>query len=135
MNKLDIGLLGEKYAMLLLSKRGIDTIKLPNNFASDIICSNGLRIEIKTSNILKETKRNKREYYCFHLHNKQIKHIQDYYIFICLNESFELEKYYIVPKDKIKDRNIISIPKIFKNKKTYNGFTLQEFENNIETFK
>ena len=127
---------GEKYFSLLLSKKGIDSLKLSNNFCFDLICSNGKRIECKTSTIRKEKPSKKhregyvRFYWVFRISKVQKNSNFDFFAFICLNRELEMEKVFIVPKKIIQKRDIISIPKEFK-KKSYNGFSLMSYENNI----
>lgn len=125
---MEIGSLGEKQVMLSLSKIGIDSIKLPSTFPCDIFCSNGLRIEVKTSTLRKE---GEREYWSFKLQNSQVRNILDYFILVCLDKNLEVENLYVVPNNIILKRDILSIPRNPKGY-SYNGFSLNKYKNNFK---
>lgn len=130
MNKLDIGLLGEKHIILLLAKIGIDCIKLPRNFSCDLFTSNGIKLEVKTSTIKLEKLRNNRRYWMFSKSKRQVTQEVDYTIFVCLDDKLEVSKVYTVPNSICSIRKVFSIPEVHK-RETYNGFSLKEYCNNF----
>jgi hypothetical protein len=132
MRKIDIGNIGETFIIHELSKKGIYSIKLNPLFDYDILTQNNQGIEVKTSTIRVEKSKKKSYYYLFRINNNHKSMIKkfDYYAFVCLDENHQIEKYYFVPKEVIKGRKIISIPRTFKQN-LKNRFSLKEYENNL----
>ncbi len=115
--------------MFELAKRGINSFKLTNFVNYDLLLNNGLRIEVKTSNIrieLSKVNNIPRQY--FNFKRKENQSECDFYCFVCLDKKKNVDKIFIVPEKIISKRKIISIPKDFKQK-SYNGFCLKEYEN------
>lgn len=125
MDKFHVGWIGESFIIYKLALLGIFSQKLPSIFDHDILVEKNLRIEIKTSTLISE-KPYKREYWAF---RNQVKNRKcDFYCFVCLDKDFIPSKIFIVPSDIILNRELISIPKIFK-KLSHNKFSLKDYEN------
>ncbi len=130
-----IGYIGECHAMLGLAERGIFCQKLYDVFDFDLLTSNGLRIEVKTSNLFHHRDNRRKGYIrdCWQFNNAELKSIGDhkgrkrkcdFYIFICMHKNI-LKKIYISPEKYISNRRMITIPVKMK-KKTEKG--LHEYE-------
>jgi len=152
MNKNQIGWIGQTYVMFKLAEEGLFSLDLPPEMDFDLITSLNEKIEIKTSTIhiekrnyilknknknVKKTNPCTREYWAFGNNgtfNKKRDRKCDFFIFVCLDRKYKVKKTFIVPKKIIGERRIISIPKEFKQK-SYNAFSLKEYENKWDLIK
>ncbi len=111
------GYVGECYAKLELAKRGIYCQKMNDNgFDFDFICSNGLKIEVKTSGGIMTTDKRKNNYKrkIFAFTNQRNERGVDFYIFITIS-GLDID-YYIVPESVVKNKDMMTIPAIPKDK-------------------
>lgn len=133
-----LGPLGEHYVMFKLLQKGLQCIKPDPMMADyDIYVENRARIEVKTSQLKKQYhKKFKTTQECWHFSNHKTRGVKkvvttidrncDFFIFVCLDEKFNVAKTFIVPKEIIKTRRSISVPREFKRKVQ---FSLKDYEN------
>lgn len=76
----------------VLTSKGFDVDKMPQNFPYDILADNAVKIDVKASHLYKNKQGN---FYAFNLEKKYA--TCDIYILLTLDESNNIIDYYIVP--------------------------------------
>ena len=155
-----VGALGEYEVMLELAKRKVLSLKMDKIMDFDLLTEFGERIEVKSSKIIKSIsgnhgKKGDKNYYTdifsfvnqtkIWVHDgvnksykrgtfKQRDRICDFFIFVCMDKDNNPIKYYVVPKQIIGTRRVISIP---KERKTFGEgkFDLEGFKNRWDLIK
>lgn len=136
---IDLGYIGESYVILELAKRGIKCQKLNHIFDFDLLLSNNLKVEVKTSSIIipKDHRRKGyvRKIWQFNnykrIGNKRVigrNRKCDFYVFVCFGENKKPKKYLIVPSIVIKNRLSITFPVERKMRTDNYEFSLDDFE-------
>lgn len=131
-NSTEIGDIGEYYVQYQLARMKIPSVKTMPIFEYDILTLNNKRIEVKTATPLmvksgKISKTGKRYYYgSWRFFNKITKSKNignerrivksvgrdracDFFVFVCLNEQYLVDKCYVVPKKIIGTKTHIQI--------------------------
>lgn len=139
LNSTQLGFLGDCIVMLELGKLGIYAQKMDSNFDFDIMTDAGERIEVKagTPSMHKagNSKSHKTHKDYFHKsyqftnrfmiknYNKEIGYTEkvgkrdrecDFFIFVCLEVDYKVNRFYIVPKEVIGTKSMIHMPYIRK---------------------
>lgn len=128
------GYIGETYVLYKLAQYKMPAIVCPASFDYDILTANGLRLEIKTGRLrkIKDKRVNKEKYRftwefanhgsktagAYYKNNRtyvmyaQIKRNRDcdFFIFVCMDKKYKIIRTYVVPKDIIGKRKLITIP-------------------------
>ncbi len=137
-----LGYVGECYVKLELAKRGLYAQRMHKDFLQDydLLLSNGLTVEVKTSSIIiaKDHRRKNysREVWGFNNYKrvdggKMVgRHREcDYFILVCMDKKSKPIRYLIVPSMIISSRQAITIP---VKRKLTKEFSIDEYENKWE---
>ncbi len=149
------GFIGESYTMYKLALVGLQSQNLQSFNDFDLIVENGARVEVKTSslNLIKDKRRAEeytRKVWSFNNKKCSYKYMGrstrsekaipidrkcDFFVLVCLDKSgTRVLKEFIVPKEIVGKRMVLTIPYIFKKK---NKDSLRKYEgkwNLIEDF-
>ena len=133
----NLGLIGEYYVLYKLARLGIYAIKISEYFDFDLLTNTGLRIEVKTATkgLCKKKHGNKiYKWYSWSFNNHKLDKITkiknipkyrgylkidrkcDYFVFVCVNNDFSINKCYIVPKKEVGIKTGIAIGTAKKSK-------------------
>jgi hypothetical protein len=142
------GYIGEFWLQWQLMKRGLLTVKMPNEMCcADLIAENGLRIEVKSAKPSKGRRTHKGKLYEWdkwafsnysriqyyekgaRVRQKIIdRHLVcDYFVFICMDKDMNIERVYMIPQEVVGKRRGVIIPKVAKFKK--GGIEFKEWRN------
>ncbi len=143
----DVGYIAECHVVLELAKKGVFSSKIHKDYHYDydLILSNGMRVEVKCSNIIKHKDHRRPNNYSrkiWAFNNAERYYVAkkglttfggryrycDYYVLVCMDKMIP-QRYYIVPTDVIQARQIITIP---VERKYPSKFSLEEFKNKWE---
>jgi hypothetical protein len=142
-NKVEVGYIGETYVLHQLAKYKTSAIFSPITFDFDILTEDNIRIEVKTARLmtgkkkyfskkkdileLKESSRwqfaNQSRKYDGVIYKHKSSWVRykfskrdrncDFFVFVCMDENYNIVRTYIIPKEIIGNREIIVIP--YKN--------------------
>lgn len=129
-----LGYIGGCYVIYKLAQYKLPSIICPSSFDYDILTANSLRIEVKTSKLRKSKKEyngktNERYIWTFSNHNNKsrgayyknnrtyVMYMQterdrdcDFFVFVCMDKIYKIIKTFVVPKEEIGKRMLITIP-------------------------
>ena len=132
-----MGYLGECQVILELAKRNIYCHKLDYVFELDLLLENGLRVEVKTSNIVSTRDKRRpnhlpRDVWTFNnpKKNGSRKIVEgkyrncDYYVLVCFDKLKPI-RYYIVPNEVVGNKWLMTVP---VNRKVNSCFNIEEYK-------
>lgn len=109
-----IASIGEYSVLIELAKRKIHAAQVDRFLRFDIMTRSGIRIEVKTSTFGERNKFGRKPFKAWYFttigtlrekgRRKRLKRLAlaNFYIFVCLNEDQSVNRYYILPIEKIK---------------------------------
>ncbi len=136
MNDDEMGRIGEYYTLYKLASLRIRSMKVSEHFDFDLLTVNGIRIEVKSARKTlkyKKYKNDKYSWYSWAFTNtdtkysiikggiklrrwKKVDRKCDFFVCVCMNEDYSINKCYIIPKKEIGMKCGISIGETRKGK-------------------
>ncbi|QIB68245.1 hypothetical protein Ami103574_02475 [Aminipila butyrica] len=99
-----LGIYFENYVLKLLQRRGYDVELTTIRYPYDLLVNGRVKIDVKVSRSIVNKAG---EYYTFNLEKKQ--QTCDVYIAVCINNSKEVQKVYVIPANVMKGKTQLSI--------------------------
>ena len=103
--------IGKNYLKMELARRGVLGYRLPSGFGYDFLLSNNLKITLRVSTLATSERKHEDKTYSYTKwgFNSIDKSDCDFFVLICLGSDLEIERTYIVPSDKMIDKENIVV--------------------------